>query len=163
MQSPDPRHLVSRQSNGKATAGEAAASGGDCKAETRSLVAKSIGVVRVPFPELTVKSQIIQRVNLWTQEGDSFLTATIQKMEEFNTVERAETFCLTSCRHTKTKFVDPDIIKKRANETRILCMDEQMIEKAAVRCGPMSAMHGKSGMSSVNCKNIWTATGKPRK
>jgi hypothetical protein len=86
------------------------------------------------YAELPERWDIVKKANLWTQERNSFLTSAIQKMDEFTTIKNAETCWRLTCGNPILKFVDPEIIKRRAVEIRMLCMDEEVIDRVAIRC-----------------------------
>jgi hypothetical protein len=90
------------------------------------------------FPTLCgdqpIQDRIAARASLWTESRDALLTTEIQKMDTCPTLEQAEGYWARICAHSWLKFVNPEVLERRAIETRMLCMDESILEGISIRC-----------------------------
>jgi hypothetical protein len=71
---------------------------------------------------------IERQANLWTEKRDAYLTEVTQAMGQ------AENYWKKCMQRPILRYVNPEIIKKKAAEIRKLCMDEAAIGNIAQRC-----------------------------
>jgi hypothetical protein len=102
--------------------------------EKETFFAETMETYRVLYSELQIQNEITKKANLWTKDRDTFLTSAVQKMDEFTARKNAETCWRRTCGNPRLKFVDPEIVRRRAVEIGMLCMDEEVIERIAIRC-----------------------------
>jgi hypothetical protein len=95
---------------------------------------RSLVTYKRMHPDLVIDGAIKEKANLWTSERDAFLTSSIQKIDTFLQLQNAETCWSITKGNPILRHVDPEIIRNRVLETRMLCMDEVILETVAVRC-----------------------------
>jgi hypothetical protein len=97
-------------------------------------VIKMLSTVPALCGDHPIQDRINAHASLWTETRDALLTTEIQRMDTCPTLEQAERYWARICAHPWFKFVSPEILKKRAIEIRMLCMDESTLEGISIRC-----------------------------
>jgi hypothetical protein len=100
----------------------------------REFAVKTCNTYMIAYRTLQIQGKIIERANRWTESRDVLFTTEVQKIDACLSLQDAEHYWSRLCGNPAFKFVDPEILNKRAIEIRMLCMDEIALESISVRC-----------------------------